>query len=92
MSCHASVLLLLTHERNKIVSVFMLNTLSTHSFESFLKTRPPTMLEVQATVLRAKALSDPSQDDKAGRDEGRRCQNGRRYPASALVVSVDVQN
>jgi len=70
----------------------MLNTLSTHSFESFLKTKPLTMLEGQATVLRTKPLYDPSQDDKVGRDEGRRCYNGHRHPASALVVSANVQN
>jgi hypothetical protein len=66
----------------------MLNTLSTHGFGSFLKTKPLTPLEGQATVLRTKPLCDPSQDDKVGRDKGRRCQNGRRNPISALAVSV----
>ena len=51
-----------------------------------------TPLEAQATVLRPKPFCDPSQDDKVGRDKGRRCQDGRRNSASALVVSINVRS
>ena len=86
--------LLLTHERNKAVSGCMLNTVSTHGFQvgSNHKAKPLTLIEGQATILRTKPLCDPSQDDKAGRDKGSRCNNGRRRPAAALVVSVNVRN
>ena len=86
--------LLLTHERNKAVSGCMLNMLSTHGLQigSSPKTKPLTLIEGQATVLRTKPLCYPSQDDKVGRDKGSRCQNCRRHPAAALVVSVNIRN
>ena len=87
MSRHASIIPL-TNEINKVVSVCMLDTLSTHGFGSFFETKPLTQLEGQATILRTKSPYDLSQDDKVSRDKGRRRQNGRRNPMiSALAVS-----